>query len=47
MTRPKTRFEGLPTRNQPIMQSIMWLNGFDKRYREYKRLGWLASDVNG
>lgn len=41
MTRPKTRFEGLPTRNQPIMQSIVWLNAFDKRYREYKRLGWV------
>ena len=23
------------------MQSIMWLNAFDKRYREYKRLGWV------
>ncbi len=41
MTRPKTRLEGLPSRNQPIMQSIMWLNAFDKRYREYKRLGWV------
>jgi len=41
MTGPRTRLEGLPSRNQPIMQSIMWLNAFDKRYREYKRLGWV------
>ena len=25
----------------PIMQSIAWLNAFDKRRREYKRLGWV------
>ena len=25
----------------PIMQSIAWLNSFDKRRREYKRLGWV------
>lgn len=25
----------------PIMRSIVALDGFDKRYREYKRLGWV------
>lgn len=27
--------------NDPIMQSIVMLNAFDKRRREYKRLGWV------
>ena len=25
----------------PVMRSILALDGFDKRYREYKRLGWV------
>lgn len=25
----------------PIMRSVMTLDGFDKRYRQYKRLGWV------
>ena len=25
----------------PIMQSIVMLDSFDKRRREYKRLGWV------
>ena len=27
--------------NGPIMQSIVMLDAFDKRYREYKSLGWV------
>ncbi|MCY4400555.1 MAG: GIY-YIG nuclease family protein [Gemmatimonadetes bacterium] len=27
--------------SSPIMQSIVWLDAFDKRRREYKRLGWV------
>ncbi len=27
--------------SDPIVQSVIWLNSFDKRRREYKKLGWV------
>ena len=30
----------------PIMQSIVMLDSFDKRHREYKRLGWVYAARN-
>ena len=32
--------------SSPIMQSIVWLDAFDKRRREYKRLGWVYAARN-
>ncbi len=32
--------------NSPIMQSIVMLDSFDKRRREYKRLGWVYAARN-
>ena len=32
--------------NSPVMQSVMRLGSFDKRRREYKRLGWVYAASN-
>lgn len=32
--------------SSPIMQSIIWLDAFDKRRREYKSLGWVYAARN-
>ena len=32
--------------NSPVMQSVRMLDSFDKRRREYKRLGWVYAALN-